>query len=79
MKCPKCEEGTIISIVMKMTGKEASLCDFCETLWEKGERISSESGSLLSVAKEGGVRDYTIEESEDKDQDHRSAAYSKFK
>lgn len=79
MICPRCEEGQLLKIALKMTGEEATLCDFCETLWLKGEEIKYNTGHPYDEAKYVADREYTVEEAEEKDQEHRKAAYPKFK
>lgn len=79
MTCPKCEEGTIKKVIIKMTGEEASLCDYCETLWLMGEEIKYNTGHPFDVVKQGEALEYTLEESEDEDQEHRSTKYTHAK
>jgi hypothetical protein len=75
MKCPKCEEGMIVSIVLKMSGDQASLCNYCETLWLQGEQIKYNTGHPYDVARKDD-REYTMEVSEEKDQEHRPAQFT---
>jgi transcription elongation factor Elf1 len=76
MTCPRCEEGQLITIALKMRGEEAVLCDFCETLWLKGEEIKYDTGHPYNETRD---YEYIIEEAEDRDQDHRKAAYPEYK
>lgn len=78
MRCPKCEEGKIVTIVLKRTGDEATLCNYCETLWLKDEEIKFNTGHPYDIAKKDD-REYTLEVSEESDQEHRPAKYTKNK
>lgn len=78
MICPKCEEGKIVKILLKVNGEEASLCNYCETLWLKDEEIKFNTGHPYDVARKDD-REYTLEVSEESDQEHRSAKYTKNK
>ncbi len=79
MNCPKCEIGRIVHVILKMSGEEASLCDYCNTLWVEGEDINASSVITLDIAKASGDVEFTLEESEEEDQDHRSANYPTYK
>lgn len=74
MVCPKCEEGTIVKVKLKKNGKVAYLCDFCERTWFEGENIGKDPGHTLST-HQNGEREYTLEEREEKDQDHRQVRF----
>ena len=78
MTCPRCEEGQLINVVLKMTGEEAVLCDFCETLWLHGEEIAYNTGHPYDKG-EHGDKAYTIETSEEKDQEHKVVRYPNVK
>lgn len=71
MICPKCEEGAIKQIAFKKDGKKASLCDFCDALWFEGETIGILSNRTLRSYSDSQGRDYTIEEINEKDQEHQ--------
>lgn len=76
MVCPKCGEGELIRIILKMTGEKATLCDYCQTLWLIGEDISGSTGhDYYSL----GDREYMIDASDEKDHDHTSAKYTHTK
>ena len=47
MRCPKCEEGTLMKIKFNATGKTAYLCDVCRTYWLTTEHIESQAGHIL--------------------------------
>lgn len=74
MKCPKCEEGLITSVVLKKSRQPAYLCDFCETLWLEGETITSTTGHPLNSGQD---TEYTLEPAGVKDQENTSAEYPK--
>ncbi len=71
MICPKCNEGTIIQIRYKNTGQKASLCEYCDTVWFASEAISITTGHALRSLSEDNDLDYTIDELDEQDQDHR--------
>ena len=79
MTCPKCAEGTMVKVTFKESGKGAYLCDFCESLWLEGSSISANTGFMLSSYQRGVEHEYTLEESEGKDQEHRPARYPTYK
>lgn len=79
MTCPKCEEGTIVSITFKRTGRYAYLCDSCEALWLEGEDINVSTGHTLESYSQGQGSEYTIEELQEQDQDHQPVAYTDYK
>jgi len=70
MKCPKCDEGTLIKIKFKSSGKNAHLCDFCDALWFDHEMIASTTGHTLRVYSE--EREHGFTELPEQDQDHQS-------
>ncbi|MDO8583039.1 MAG: hypothetical protein Q7R51_00730 [bacterium] len=73
MNCPKCEKGTIDRIIFKKSNKGANVCDYCESLWFEDEDIGIASGHALSSFSEDEDLGYTIEEINEKDQDHQPA------
>ena len=75
MTCPKCEEGRLIKVKLKKDQSIAFLCDFCDAIWFDGEVIKDTSGHTFRSFTQGDALEYTIEESEEKDQEHRSAKY----
>lgn len=79
MICPRCETGTIINVSLKFTGEEAMLCDYCEAMWLKGDEIRFNNVRPIDLSFIEQGREFTIEESEDKDQDHRSANFTHMK
>lgn len=79
MKCVRCEEGTLVKIRFKQSGKNAYLCDFCESLWLEGTDISLGTGFMLNSYQRGVEQEYTLDEAEDKDQEHRSARYMHYR
>lgn len=69
MNCPRCEEGVLVKIKFKKSGKNASVCDFCEALWFENEMIDKTTGHTLEVyTKEN---EHGFEEFNKQDQDHR--------
>lgn len=78
MICPKCEEGKIVKIFLKVPQEEASLCNYCETIWLKDEEIRFNTGHPYDAARKDD-REYTLEVSEERDQEHRPARFSKNK
>jgi bifunctional N-acetylglucosamine-1-phosphate-uridyltransferase/glucosamine-1-phosphate-acetyltransferase GlmU-like protein len=75
MVCPKCEEGKVKKIILKQGQKEAYLCDICEALWFEGENIKNHTAHTLRSYSQGENIEYSVEEAEEKDQEHRSAKY----
>lgn len=73
MNCPKCEKGTIDKIIFKKSNKGAYVCDFCEALWFEGENVEITSNHTLSSFSQDEDLGYTIEEINEKDQDHQPA------
>lgn len=69
MKCPKCDEGKLVKIKFKASGKAAYLCDFCEALWFDNERISETTGHTLRAYTHGEEDEFEIYD--EQDQDHR--------
>ena len=53
MICPKCEKGDVEEVRMRSTGKKAFLCDFCESLWFKGEIIDINTDHRLQSFSRG--------------------------
>ena len=47
MICPKCEEGNVEKVKIKMTGEVFSICDFCHSMWTEKEDIRFNTGHLL--------------------------------
>ena len=78
MICPKCEEGNIVAIAVKPSGDQASLCNYCETIWLKDEEIRFNTGHPYDATRKDD-REYTLEVSEGKDQEHRQAKFTKNK
>lgn len=79
MTCPKCNEGTIVRIRFKKTGKMAYLCDFCETVWFEGEDINFNTGHAFESYTGGHGLEYTIDEIHEKDQDHQPVDYTDYR
>lgn len=75
MKCVRCEEGALVKIKFKESGKDAYLCDFCESLWLEGVDISLGTAFMLSSYQRGVEQEYSLDEAEDKDQENRPARY----
>lgn len=69
MKCPKCEEGTLVKLKFKTSNKTASRCTFCDALWFDNELISPTTGHTLRGFTQGEEDEF--EELDDQDQDHR--------
>lgn len=78
MKCPRCEEGTLVKVRFKETGKRAHLCNFCESLWFEGKDIALGTAFTLSSYQRGVEREYSFDELSEKDKDHRVVRYAKF-
>ncbi|OGH13160.1 MAG: hypothetical protein A2687_05235 [Candidatus Levybacteria bacterium RIFCSPHIGHO2_01_FULL_38_26] len=72
MTCPKCDEGKIVKVKIKKTGKVAFMCDFCERIWLEGEDIGRDPGHVMGTNR-NGEREYTLDDLEEKDQEHKSA------
>ena len=47
MICPKCEEGSVEKVKIKMNGEVLSICDFCHSIWTEEESIQFNTGHLL--------------------------------
>lgn len=45
MICPKCAKASLVEIVVKATGKNAYMCDHCDTVWFVGELLTTHSGT----------------------------------
>lgn len=69
MKCPRCEEGALVKIKFKVSGRFASLCEFCDTLWFDHEMIASTTGHTLRAYSQGNEHEF--DELNDQDQDHQ--------
>ncbi|OGH21492.1 MAG: hypothetical protein A2629_01620 [Candidatus Levybacteria bacterium RIFCSPHIGHO2_01_FULL_41_15] len=78
MICPKCEEGKIEQIRIKKTGETCSVCSFCHSLWLSEETIRFDTGHFLDFFLERERSEYSIEELEEKDQEHGSAYYKDY-
>lgn len=71
MTCPKCEEGNIIRIKFKDSGRIAFLCDVCEALWfKKGQIDLGTKHTLKSYSQEEDLG-YSIEELREEDIEHQ--------
>lgn len=79
MTCPKCEEGEIVKIRFKRSERVAYLCDFCQALWFEGEEINFATGHTLDSYREGGDVDYTLDEVQEKDQNHQPVDYKNYR
>lgn len=60
MKCPKCEEGTLKKIELRTEKTTCILCEFCNTFWEEGERVSRDTGKPFEDLTEGDAREFHI-------------------
>lgn len=69
MKCPKCEEGKLVKLKFKTSGKFAYRCDFCDALWFENELISSTTGHTLRGFTQGEEDEFEV--LDEQDQDHR--------
>ena len=67
MKCPRCDEGTLIQIKFKASGMHARLCSYCEALWFDHEMIAKTTGHTLRVYSQG--KEHEFDELDDQDQD----------
>lgn len=57
MICPKCAKASIVEIVIKTSGKNAFLCDHCDTVWLAGEVLTAHSGRPFEqVTKQFTIR-----------------------
>ncbi|OGH20762.1 MAG: hypothetical protein A3D74_05555 [Candidatus Levybacteria bacterium RIFCSPHIGHO2_02_FULL_37_13] len=79
MICPKCEEGKVGKVKFKKSGTTGYLCDFCESLWFNSDDINIGTGHTLSSFAEGGDREYSLESTGEKDQEHEPAKYKNHK
>lgn len=80
MVCPKCgNNGTIVKIKFKKTSREAYLCEACEALWFTKDDISPNTGHSLETYVQAEGSEYTIEELQEIDQDHRPVKYADYK
>ncbi|MDO8269160.1 MAG: hypothetical protein Q7T54_00630 [Candidatus Levybacteria bacterium] len=79
MKCPKCEEGTIKKVAFKKSERLGYLCDFCGTAWMGDENVGVNTGHPFDAVSQGDVLEYTLEESEEEDQEHRDVMYHENK
>lgn len=79
MICPKCYMGTIELVVLKMTGEEASLCEYCGTIWMGGEDIKATSGHPFDILTQGNSIEYIVEASKRQTQDETDIAYKSWK
>lgn len=75
MICPICQEGTLLTIEFKHSGKRALTCDFCETLWFEGDIIDGHSRQTLQSysRRQGDESKYT--ELEDPDDERKPLTY----
>ena len=82
MICPKCGNGKIVSVVLKIDRKKAKLCDFCETLWFEGEVVKENTGRYLQGIKNGTGIEYILDELEENEDDENqevgSENYTKY-
>ncbi|HVZ58589.1 MAG TPA: hypothetical protein VG935_02450 [Patescibacteria group bacterium] len=51
----------------------------CQAFWLEGDVVSSQSAHFLPSFASGQDKEYTLEEAEDKDQEHRSVFYPTLK
>lgn len=79
MICPKCEEGTIKKVSFKSKKEIAYICEFCNSMWFEKERIGFDIGSIFSAISTERDTEYSIDDLDEKDQDHRSAAFVTYK
>lgn len=79
MKCPKCEQGTIIHIQLKVNKKMGHLCDNCETVWFREEDIHKSDGHTLKSFSLGDELSYTVKEFPKEDQEHQPVKYPTYK
>lgn len=75
MICPKCEEGSIEKVKVKLTGEILSICDFCHSIWTEEECIQFNTGHLLDFYIDRKDHQYTIENSQNISQGHESIYY----
>ena len=75
MECPRCELGEIIHIRLKRDGSRAFLCDACELLWFEGETIDFNTGHFLASYSRREDREYTVEESDEEEQEDKPVKY----
>ena len=77
MKCPKCEEGTLIRIYFKKRGEEGIQCEFCGTVWLEEESVRENTGHPIQTLTNDGDTEYTFTDTE-KDET-KPARYPVFK
>lgn len=58
MQCPKCNEGNLKKIRFITSGKNAYLCDCCNSFWFSGEEIKATSGHVMDE----NAKDKTVPE-----------------
>jgi len=73
MVCPKCNEGVIVKIKFKKTGRIAYLCDFCESMWFEGETMDLTTGHSFEAYKETEGSEYSVTELSEKSQEYQPA------
>lgn len=73
MFCPKCGNGKIITVVLKVDGEKAHLCDYCESLWLEGEVIKENTGRYLEGIKDGTGIEYILDEVEDSESEEEDS------
>ncbi|MCR1870473.1 hypothetical protein [Longicatena caecimuris] len=57
MVCPYCEQGNVVQVKIKRTGKKIYICDECDTIWLNGETISHFNGTgFEEYAKANGFQ-----------------------
>lgn len=78
MKCPKCEEGNIVDVILKVTGESAKLCNFCDNLWLEGEDVKFNTGHIYD-SLQGNALEYNMGESEHIVQEHRDVKFPRVK
>lgn len=78
MICPKCEEGTIKTVVFRNIARRGNLCDFCETVWFENEEISQSTGHPFECIAHQDLKEYTLENTEETDE-KRSPKHTDYK
>lgn len=79
MVCPKCNEGTLTKIKFKKNCRPAHLCNLCEALWLEGENVKFNTGHTLKLYSQTDDAEYSIDELEEKDQDHQPARNKNYR
>lgn len=79
MNCLKCEIGTLGKIRFKNTDKAGVLCSYCEALWFEGDEVTPHTAHSLRSYSQGESLEYSFDEENEKDQEHESVEFVKYR